>query len=424
MFLDKVKVLVKSGKGGDGIVAFRREKYVPNGGPNGGDGGDGGDVIIKATSALNTLEPFRYKRKFAAENGQIGGPNNMSGKAGEDIIIKVPIGTVIFELTSGKLVCDMTKEDQEITIAKGGRGGRGNQHFANSTRQSPQFAKPGDEAEELELMLELKMIADVGLIGFPNVGKSTILSVVTNANPKIANYHFTTLSPNLGIVKHKNADAFVMADIPGLIEGASEGHGLGHEFLRHVERTRLLVHVIDASGVEGRDPKEDFDIINNEVFSYSEVLKERKQIIVLNKTDLIYDKNGVEDLKEHFVSLGYSVFIASAIMNEGLSPLMDTIITLLPEIEKTPLLFTEEEKQIYAPKKEADYEIVLEEGVYLVTGPMMRRLVASVNLADYESSTYFQRVLKNKGVFSKLEKMGINDGDIVSIEGIEFEYYK
>jgi len=427
MFVDKVSINVKSGKGGDGAVSFRREKYVPNGGPSGGDGGKGGDVIFKANDSLNTLESFRYKRKFAAQPGEGGSRSNMSGRDGKDIIIEVPVGTVIFDASSGKVVCDMAEKDQMVTVLKGGRGGRGNQHFATSTRQSPKFAKPGDEAEEANLILELKTIADVGLIGFPNVGKSTILSMVTNATPKIANYHFTTLSPNLGIVKYKNSEDFVLADIPGLIEGASDGQGLGHQFLRHVERTRLLVHVLDASSMEGRDPKKDFDIINNELSLYSKKLQERPQIIVLNKTDLIdIDKKEeiINELTEYFEQKGYKVFDASAAMNDGLDKIMNEVVKILPTIEKTPLFFTPEEKIIYAPKAEKEYEISEENGIFYVEGKMMRRLIGSVNLDDYESSTYFQRVLKNKGIFAELEKIGIKDGDVVNIEGLEFEYYK
>lgn len=424
MFLDKVKILVSSGKGGDGIVAFRREKYVPNGGPSGGDGGKGGDVIIKATNRLNTLEQFRYKRKYVAKNGENGGSNYMTGKDAQSITLQVPVGTVIFDNKTGKILCDMQEDSQSFIVAKGGRGGRGNQHFATSTRQAPQFAKPGDEGEEKELTLELKLIADVGLIGFPNVGKSTLLSMVTNATPKIANYHFTTLSPNLGIVKYKNASEFVMADIPGLIEGASDGLGLGHEFLRHVERTRLLVHVIDVSGSEGRDPIDDFEKINKELVSYSEKLKEKEQIILLNKVDMIDNISKAEEIKTHFENLGYPVFISSALIGEGLTPLLDKIIERLSEIPYQPLFFTTEEKKIYAPKVESDYEIVIENGVYTIKGIFARRLMGSVNLDDYESKSYFDRVLKNKGIYSKLEEMGIKDGETVSIDGYEFEYYR
>lgn len=427
MFVDKVKIRVISGKGGDGAVSFRREKYVPNGGPNGGDGGKGGDVIFRANKAMNTLENFRYKRKYVAQNGANGQRSNMSGKDGENIYVEVPVGTVIFDASTGRAVCDMTEDNQEFTVAKGGRGGRGNQHFATSTRQSPKFAKPGDEAEERDLVLELKTIADVGLIGFPNVGKSTILSMVTNATPKIANYHFTTLSPNLGIVRYKNSDDFILADIPGLIEGASEGQGLGHQFLRHVERTRLLVHVLDASGMEGRDPKEDFEIINAELENYSPELKKRKQIVVLNKTDLMdYDtkEERIAELKKYFSDKGYRVFDTSAAMRKGLDPLLDTIVEMLAYTERTPLLFTVEEKVVYAPKAEKEYEVGYEDGMYFVEGKMMRRLVGSVNLEDYESSMYFQRVLRNKGIFRELEELGIKDGDTVDIEGLQFEYYR
>jgi GTP-binding protein len=290
MFIDKAEIYVRSGKGGDGSMSFRREKYVPNGGPDGGDGGKGGDVILMADASVNSLTAFRFKKSFHAENGEPGGAYRRSGKGGEDIVIKVPIGTVVFDNETSHMMFDFIEDGQTFVAARGGRGGQGNQHYATSTRQAPKFAKPGDEAEEKTLLLELKIIADVGLIGFPNVGKSTLLSRVTNARPKIADYHFTTLSPNLGMVRYKNAQEFVMADIPGLIEGANEGMGLGHEFLRHIERTRLLVHVIDASGSEHRDPKEDFDIINNELFSYSLRLKDLRQIIVLNKCDLMRTK--------------------------------------------------------------------------------------------------------------------------------------
>ncbi len=427
MFIDQAKIFIKSGKGGDGIVAFRREKYVPDGGPNGGDGGKGGDVIFRAKDNINTLEPFRYKRKYQAKDGKNGGPNNMSGKDGEDIVIDVPVGTVIFDNTSGRLICDMTEENKQFTVLEGGRGGRGNQHFATPTRRAPKFAKPGDEAEELEILLELKIIADVGLIGFPNVGKSTFLSKVTNAKPKIANYHFTTLTPNLGIVKYKNSEEFVLADIPGLIEGASKGQGLGHQFLRHVERTRLLVHVVDISGIEGREPKKDFEIINDEIENYSKKLSERKQIVLLNKIDLISEEKRekkVEELKTYFENKGFYTFAISAATKEGIDKALNCIINTLPTIEKTPLFFTSEEKIIYSPKEEKEYEISVQKGKYIVEGKMMRRLVNSVNLADYESSMYFQKVLRNKGIFKELEEMGINEGDSVSIEGYEFEYFR
>lgn len=423
MFIDKVIIHIRSGKGGDGAISFHREKYVPDGGPNGGDGGIGGDVILEADASVNTLGAFRYKRNFAAQNGEPGGGNNCSGKNAEDLIIKVPVGTVLFDNKAGRLLCDMTQDRQQFTALKGGRGGRGNQHFATSTRQAPNFAKPGDAAQEMDLLLELKTIADVGLIGFPNVGKSTLLSRVTNAKPKIANYHFTTLSPNLGIVQYKNADEFVLADIPGLIEGASDGMGLGHDFLRHIERTRMLIHVIDASASEDRDPKEDFDIINNELFSYSEKLKERPQIVALNKTDLMSESDA-QELKAYFETKGYPVFLISAATGKGLDLLLDYVVKILPETEKSPSFFTPDEIIIHTPARTDDFAISKENGVYYVTGDMMKRILGTVNLDDYESAAYFQRVLKNKGIFAALEKEGIHDGDTVDICGLQFEYYR
>ena len=424
MFIDKVLIHVKSGKGGDGAISFLREKYMPDGGPNGGDGGAGGDVILVADASVNTLGAFRYKRKFEAEAGQPGGPNRCSGKDGVNLEIPLPIGTVIFDENTGKLLCDLVEDGQTYTAAKGGRGGRGNQHFATSTRQAPKFAKPGDEAQEKNLLLELKTIADVGLVGFPNVGKSTFLSRVTNAKPKIANYHFTTLSPNLGMVSYKNADEFILADIPGLIEGASDGLGLGHDFLRHVERTRLLIHVLDAASSEGRDPREDFEAINHELFSYSEKLQQRPQIVALNKTDLMADEEEALALKAYFEEKGYAAFPISAATGKGLTELLDHVISILPEIEKTPAFFTEEEIFVHTPHKGPEFEIEKEGDIYFVTGEMPRRLLMTVNLSDYESTAYFQRVLKNKGVFAALEKAGVTDGDTVNLCGFEFEYYK
>lgn len=424
MFIDKVNIRVISGKGGDGAMSFRREKYVPDGGPDGGDGGKGGDVVLVSDASFNSLGEFRFKTVFAAKDGEPGGGNKRSGKDAEDLIIKVPVGTVVFDEDDGKLLFDFTEEDQRFIAARGGRGGRGNQHFATATRQAPKFAKPGDDAEKLNLLLELKTIADVGLVGFPNVGKSTLLSMVTNAKPKIADYYFTTLSPNLGIVKHKNAEEFVLADIPGLIEGASGGMGLGLDFLRHVERTRLLVHVIDASGSEGREPRHDFETINNELFLYSPKLRERQQIVALNKTDLISDKSNLDALKSYFENMGNKVFCISAVTGSGLDELLDYIVGKLPAIEKSPTFFTQEEIMIHTPEAADDYEITVSDGIYHLSGNMPRRLLKSVNLEDYESSQYFQRVLKNKGIFAELEKAGIKDGDTLDIYGYEFEYYK
>ena len=424
MFIDKVKITVRSGKGGDGHVSFRREKYVPNGGPDGGDGGRGGNIVLVADAALNNLGSFRFTKIFTANDGEPGGKNKRSGKDADDTYIKVPVGTAVYDDETGLLVCDLVEDGQACIVANGGRGGQGNQHYATSTRQAPSFAKPGDPSVERVLDLELKTIADVGLIGFPNVGKSTFLSRVTNARPKIADYHFTTLSPNLGVVIYKDASEFVIADIPGLIEGASEGAGLGHDFLRHIERTRLLVHVVDAAGSEGRDPKEDFEIINAELFQYSPKLRERKQIVALNKADLLEDRSTAEELKKYFEDKGYDTFIMSAAADGSFNELLDRIVTDLSEIEYEPLLFTETEIREHTFESQSDYDIKLIDGVYYVTGKMMERLVPSVNFEDYQSLAYFQRVLKNKGVFDRLEQMGINDGDTVCIEDFEFEYYR
>ena len=425
MFIDKVTINIRSGKGGDGAVSFQREKYIPNGRPDGGDGGKGGDIVFKADKALNNLVAFKYKRKYFAEDGQNGSAKRCTGRDADGMVIYVPIGTVLFNADTGEFLCDMTEHNQKYVAAKGGRGGNGNQHYATSTRQAPMFAKPGDDAIEMQILLELKTIADVGLVGFPNVGKSTFLSVVTNAKPKIANYHFTTLSPNLGMVQYKDAQDFIIADIPGLIEGANEGLGLGHDFLRHVERTRLLVHVIDVSGVEGRDPKEDFDVINNEMFSYSEKLQLRPQIVALNKVDILGDREKAEEVKQYFENKGYPTFIMSAATGQGTQELLDRIISELAEITVEPLLFEEEDFVINAPIVKEDFVITRDsKGVFFVEGDMIRRLLMTVNLDDYQSNVYFQKVLKNKGVFEELENRGVKDGDTVNLMGYEFEYYE
>ncbi|NLW70345.1 MAG: GTPase ObgE [Eubacteriaceae bacterium] len=425
MIIDKVEIEVTSGKGGDGAVSFLREKFMPNGGPDGGDGGRGGSVILMATEAVSTLGDYRYTKKFKAPDGENGSSKNRSGKAAADLVIKVPVGTLIFE--GGRAVADLVAEGESYTAARGGRGGNGNQHYALATRQAPKFAKPGDEAITKKLTLELKMLADVGLVGFPNVGKSTLLSMVSNAKPKIANYHFTTLYPNLGMVRYRDSEEFVMADIPGLIEGAGEGVGLGSEFLRHIERTRLLVHVLDAAGSEGRDPKEDFEKINRELEVYSPRLMERQQIVMLNKADIVppEERYKLDELKEYFEKKGHKTFITSAASNEGLTALLICIVQTLPTIEYEPLFFTKEEIEERVYEQENDsFEIVKEDGAFFVTGKMMERIMKTVNLEDYESLAYFQRLLKNKGVFSALEKAGVKEGDTVSIEGFEFEYYK
>lgn len=413
---------VSSGRGGDGAVSFRREKYVPMGGPDGGDGGRGGDIVLESDASLNSLGNFRFQKKFQAAHGENGTGNNRSGKDAKSLCIKVPVGTVVFDEKTGYLLYDFTEDGQSYVVAAGGRGGNGNQHYANATRQAPRFSKPGDESVKKKLILELKTIADVGLVGFPNVGKSTLLSKITNAKPKIANYHFTTLSPNLGIVAYKDADDFVVADIPGLIEGASEGVGLGHDFLRHIERTKMIVHIIDASGSEGRDPIEDFGKINAELAGYSQKLAERVQVVALNKCDLI-SSSQASKIKSHFAALGYDVFAISAATGKGVGELLDFVISILPGIESEVLFFTEEDIEIYSPAPVQEYETKVENGIYYLSGIMPTRLLRSVNLSDYESSTYFARVLKGKGILKELEDLGMKDGDTLNVCGFSFEYY-
>lgn len=423
MFIDSAKIYVKAGNGGNGAVSFHREKYVAAGGPDGGDGGHGGDVIFVVDEGMNTLIDFRYKRKFKAEPGEDGGASNCTGKDGEDLIIKVPLGTMVKDETTGLLLADLVKPGQKEVIAKGGHGGKGNQHFATPTRQVPNFAKSGDLGQEYTLILELKLIADVGLIGFPNVGKSTILSMVSAAKPKIANYHFTTLIPNLGVVKLEQGRSFVMADIPGLIEGAHEGTGLGHEFLRHVERTKLLVHVVDVSGVEGRDPLEDFEIINNELQKYNAVLASRPQIAVANKMDIPGSEENFEKFKKTLEQKGYKVFGVSAATNKGLKELIYYVGDTLKSLPDTILLEdTDSETVVYTAEEQKPFEVRKEDGVFIVEGNWIRKVVGSTNFDNYESLQYFQRSLKKKGVIDALEKMGIEEGDTVKIYDIEFDY--
>lgn len=423
MFIDSAKIYVKAGNGGNGMVSFHREKYIAAGGPDGGDGGKGGDVIFQVDQGLNTLIDFRYKKHFKAEPGQDGGPSNCSGKNGEDMIIKVPLGTIVKDEETGMILVDLVKPDQTYIIARGGKGGKGNQHFATPTRQVPNFAKSGDLGEERNLLLEMKMIADVGLLGFPNVGKSTILSMVSAAKPKIANYHFTTLVPNLGVVQIEQGKSFVIADIPGLIEGAHEGVGLGHEFLRHVERTKLLVHVVDVSGIEGRDAIEDFDTINSELEKYNALLASRPQIVAANKMDIPGSEDNYERFKKELEGRGYKVFGISAATNKGLRELMYYVSNTLSTLPDTILLDeSKEEVVVYTAEEEKPFDIRIEDGIYVVEGNWVRKVLGSTNITNYESLQYFQRALKRKGVIAALEAMGIEEGDTVRILDTEFDY--
>ena len=425
MFIDKARIFVKAGNGGNGAVAFRKEKYVPAGGPDGGDGGNGASVIFEVDLGLRTLMDFKYQRKYHAEPGGDGTKGKRAGKNGEDLVLKVPAGTVIKDEATGLILADLKEEGDRAVIARGGRGGKGNQHFANSVRQAPAFAKSGTDGQERWVVLELKMIADEGLLGFPNVGKSTFLSVVTKAKPKIANYHFTTLTPNLGVVQTKFGERFVLADIPGLIEGAAEGIGLGHDFLRHVERTKVLIHIVDISGIEGRDALEDFDKINDELRLYNERLSTRPQVVVANKADILEDESIFEDFKNELESRGYKVFKMSAATRQGVDEVIAYVTQLLQEVEDVELV-TEEE--MYRPELDVQEEEGLtievdEDGVYVVEGKALRRIMYSVNFDDMESLQYFQKAMESQGVFDRLREMGIEDGDTVRIYELEFEFY-
>lgn len=419
-FVDHVKITCKAGNGGNGSMSFHREKFVLNGGPDGGDGGNGGNVCFYADLNMHTLLDFRFKSKYTAENGVDGAAGNCTGKRGEDLIIKVPVGTVIREAESGAVVADMDTAGETRTILHGGRGGWGNRHFATPTRQAPNFAKPGIKTEVHTFLLELKTIADVGLVGYPNVGKSTILSVVTSAKPKIGNYHFTTLTPNLGIVRRHGKD-IVLADIPGLIEGAADGAGLGHDFLRHVERTRLLLHVLDIAGSEGRDPVEDFDQINHELANYGE-LAERPQIVVCNKSDLPDSEENVARLKAHLAELGldYPVFVVSAATHQGLDALLDKTGDMLEALP--PIVHFEEEVSYDDSVKPGTFEIVRDGAVFEVVGSSMQRLIDSVNFDDEESMSWFHRTLRKWGVIDALRKAGAQEGDTVRIIDMEFDF--
>lgn len=424
MFIDNARIFIKAGNGGNGAVSFHREKYVAAGGPDGGDGGTGGDIIFQADEGVRTLIDFRYKRKYEAEPGQNGGAAQCTGRDGEDLAIKIPVGTIIRDEQTGRILADFTKPGQTEIIAKGGRGGKGNQHFATPTRQVPNFAKAGDLGEERWILVELKLLADVGLIGYPNVGKSTILSMVSAAKPKIANYHFTTIEPNLGVVRLDAGNSFVIADIPGLIEGAHQGIGLGHEFLRHVERTKLLLHVVDVSGSEGRDPLNDFEVINAELKQFNEKLAARPQIVAANKTDITEAEENFEIFKETLEEKGYKVFAISAATNKGLKELMYYIGERLKEIPDTIITEETENEVVYKAEDEQPFTVRRENETYIVEGNWARKLVCSTNFENYESLQYFQRVIKKKGVIEALEDMGINEGDTVRVHDFEFEYIR
>ena len=424
MFVDQVKINVKAGNGGNGMVAFRREKYVPNGGPDGGDGGNGGNIILVADKSLRTLMDFRYKRKHVAKNGEIGGTSNCYGKSGEDLYIKVPVGTIVYDAETNRALGDLKKDKQELLVARGGRGGKGNAHFATSTRQAPRFAQPGEKGEEIWIQLELKLIADVGLVGYPNVGKSTLLSIATAARPKIANYHFTTLSPNLGVVELDSERSFVMADIPGLIEGASKGVGLGHDFLRHIERTKIIIHVLDVSGIEGRDPIEDFKKINSELKLYSEKLASKPQVVACNKMDIPGAEKNFERVRLHLSSEGYDVFPISGATKMGIKPLLDRVYNILETIEVEEEIVEVDENLVYHKyTDEKGFTIRKENDAFIVEGPLIERLLASVNMEDSDSVKYFQRVIRKRGIIDELKDMGVDDGDTVIMGSLEFEYY-
>lgn len=423
MFTDKAKIFIKAGKGGNGAISFRREKYIAAGGPDGGDGGRGGNVIFRVELGMTTLMDFRYKRKYVAENGEDGAGKRQKGKKGEDIIIKVPQGTVVRDAESNRIIADLSNPDKEVVLARGGNGGWGNAHFATAVRQTPNFAKNGQPGDEREIFLELKLLADVGLVGFPNVGKSTLLSMTTKADPKIANYHFTTLEPNLGVVDLGDGRSFVLADIPGIIEGASEGVGLGHEFLRHIERTRILIHVVDVSGIEGRNPIEDFDIINAELANYDMSLEERKQIVAANKVDIIQDENLYKSFLDEMKKRGIEVFEMSAATNNGVKELMqktyEELTKLPPVVIFEPEMDIEEE---YELKDGKGYEIKRDNEAYVITGSWIEAVGGSVNFSDNESLQYFQRALLNRGVIEDLINMGIKEGQTVRIGDLEFDF--
>ena len=424
MFVDTIKIYIKAGNGGNGAVSFRREKYVAAGGPDGGDGGRGGNIVFRIDEGTNTLLAFRYKRKFIAENGENGKGGKMHGKNGEDLVVLVPPGTLLRDAESGKIIFDMSA-DREFVACRGGRGGWGNRHFATPTRQIPRFAKSGTKGEERELLLELKMLADVGLVGFPNVGKSSILSRISAAKPKIADYHFTTLSPNLGVVSLGEGRGFVAADIPGLIEGAAEGLGLGHEFLRHVDRCRLLLHVVDVSGIEGRDPADDMDKIDEELVRYSEALASRPQIVVGNKTDMVADRAALEAFEARVKEKGRTLVYVSAATGEGLDRLLvetERALSALPPLAVYESEITEEDRALTAGASERTTTVRRENNTFFVEGEWLYNLMGQINVDDYESLNFLQRVLRRQGIFDLLKEKGIEDGHTVNIYDFEFDY--
>ena len=426
MFADRARIIIKSGKGGDGHVSFRREKFVPNGGPDGGDGGKGGDIIFEVDEGLNTLTDYRHRRKFAAQAGEEGGKKNCHGKNGADLILKVPEGTVIKDAESGKVIADMSGDNKRQIILTGGRGGLGNQHYATSTMQAPKYAQPGGESIEIEVQLELKVIADVGLVGFPNVGKSTFLSRVTNAKPKIANYHFTTLNPNLGVVD-LDGNGFVIADIPGLIEGASEGIGLGHEFLRHIERTKVIIHMVDGASVEGRDPLEDIKAINKELEAYDPAILEKPQVIAANKMDVCMEGSEeiIEKLRKEFEPKGIEVFSISAVSGQGVKELLYHVQELLKTCPEEVTVYEPEFDPALRFFSEEPFTVeVNEEGEYVVEGPSIEKMLGYTNIDSEKGFLFFQRFLKEQGILKQLEELGIEEGDTVRMYGLMFDYYK
>ncbi len=426
-FADRAKIIIRSGRGGDGCVSFRREKYVPNGGPDGGDGGKGGDVVFEIDEGLNTLTNFRHRRKYEAGNGENGSKKNCKGKNGEDIVLKVPKGTVLKDAESGRVILDMSGENRRVVLLKGGKGGIGNQHYATSTMQAPQYAKPGQEGIELSIEMELKVIADVGLLGFPNVGKSTFLSCVSNARPEVANYHFTTLKPHLGVVDYEDIDGFVIADIPGLIEGASEGVGLGHDFLRHIERTRVMIHIVDAASIEGRDPIEDVIKINKELLNYNAELAGRPQVIAANKLDCLTDEEAeavLKRLRERFEPSGTKVFPLSCVTGMGLKELLWHVRGMLDNINLEPVFFEPEYIIKSSSEEEAPYTVEYDykNKVYKVEGPRIEKMLGYTNLEAEKGFLFFQKFMKDNGIIKDLEELGIKEGDTVRIYGHDFEF--